>query len=108
VVPDFERVHRELGRPNVTLLLLWNEYADRCRASGGVPYQYSFFNEQDRRWVKGTSINCVGLLVCGGRGLGWCVAAGVVVGDGPGIGRRVVCVSPCRGHVGGSGWLGAC
>ncbi|MDR0284829.1 MAG: IS21 family transposase, partial [Propionibacteriaceae bacterium] len=54
VVPDFERVHRELGRPNVTLLLLWNEYADQCRASGGAPYQYSFFNEQYRRWVKST------------------------------------------------------
>lgn len=52
--PDFEHVHRELGRPSVTLLLLWNEYVARCRASGEVPYQYSFFNEQYRRWVAST------------------------------------------------------
>ena len=35
VAPDFEHVHRELGRPSVTLLLLWNEYVAACRASGG-------------------------------------------------------------------------
>ncbi len=51
-VPDFEHVHRELARPSVTLLLLWNEYVAKCRESSGVPYQYSFFNEQYRRWVK--------------------------------------------------------
>lgn len=54
VAPDFEYVHRELGRPSVTLLVLWNEYVAKCRASGGVPYQYSFFNEQYRRWMKAT------------------------------------------------------
>lgn len=53
-VPDFEHVHRELSRPSVTLLLLWNEYVARCRHSGEVPYQYSFFNEQYRRWAKAT------------------------------------------------------
>lgn len=52
--PDFEHVHRELARPSVTLLLLWNEYVAGCRQSGQVPYQYSFFNEQYRRWVKAT------------------------------------------------------
>jgi transposase len=52
--PDFELVHRELGRPSVTLLLLWNEYVARCRQSGEVPYQYSFFNVQYRRWAKTT------------------------------------------------------
>ena len=54
VAPDFEHVHRELARPSVTLLLLWNEYVAACRASGGVPYRYSFFNEQYRRWVAST------------------------------------------------------
>ncbi|MDI9627029.1 MAG: hypothetical protein QM286_00510 [Acidobacteriota bacterium] len=38
VAPDFEVVHRELGRPSVTLLVLWNEYVAKCRAEGGVPY----------------------------------------------------------------------
>ncbi|WP_139415675.1 hypothetical protein [Agromyces laixinhei] len=52
--PDFEYVHHELGRPSVTLLLLWNEYVARCRQTGEVPYQYSFFNEQYRRWAKAT------------------------------------------------------
>src|SRR5659263_214926 len=52
--PDFVYVHRELGRPSVTLLVLWNEYVATCRATGEVPYQYSFFNEQYRRWVKAT------------------------------------------------------
>ena len=52
--PDFEHVHRELARPSVTLLLLWNEYVAKCRETGEVPYQYSFFNEQYRRWVKAT------------------------------------------------------
>ena len=55
VTPDFEHVHRELARPSVTLLLLLcNEYVAACRASGGVPYRYSFFNEQYRRWVAST------------------------------------------------------
>ena len=52
--PDFVYVHRELGRPSVTLLVLWNEYVATCRSNGTVPYQYSFFNEQYRRWVKAT------------------------------------------------------
>jgi transposase len=51
VAPDFAYVHRELARPGVTLLLLWNEYVAACRAGAGVPYRYSFFNEQYRRWV---------------------------------------------------------
>lgn len=54
VAPDFEHVHREMARPSVTLLLLWNEYVARCRAEGGVPYRYSFFAEQYRRWVTQT------------------------------------------------------
>ena len=53
-VPDFEQVHRELARPSVTLLLLWNEYVAKCRQTGQVPYQYSFFNEQYRRWMTST------------------------------------------------------
>lgn len=53
-VPDFEHVHRELARPSVTLLLVWNEYVAACRQAGQVPYQYSFFNEQYRRWVAAT------------------------------------------------------
>jgi transposase len=57
VAPDFVHVHRELGRPSVTLLVLWNEYVAGCRAAGQVPYQYSFFNEQYRRWMKATGVS---------------------------------------------------
>jgi transposase len=52
--PDFEYLHKELSRTGVTLLLLWNEYANRCRLSGEAPYQYSFFCEQYRFWAKAT------------------------------------------------------
>lgn len=52
VRPDFSKIHQELARPNTTLLLLWNEYAARCRAEDGAPYQYSFFCEQYRRWAQ--------------------------------------------------------
>jgi transposase len=52
--PDFEWVHKELGRTGVTLLLLWNEYAIKTRQRGGVPYQYSFFCEKYRAWAQVT------------------------------------------------------
>lgn len=52
--PDFEYIHRELSRPSVTLLLLWNEYVATCRASSEVPYQYSSFNKLYRRWAAST------------------------------------------------------
>jgi len=52
MAPDFDEVHRELAKPKVTLLLVWNEYVSKCREAGGVPYQYSFFAEQYRRWAQ--------------------------------------------------------
>jgi len=54
MVPDFDEVHRELAKPKVTLLLVWNEYVSKCRQAGEIPYQYSFFCEQYRRWVQVT------------------------------------------------------
>ncbi|MCL1897869.1 MAG: IS21 family transposase [Micrococcales bacterium] len=50
--PDFEKVHAELARPNVTLQLVWNEYASLTRVHGQVPYQYSTFTEHYRRWAQ--------------------------------------------------------
>ncbi len=38
--PDFEYVHRELGRPSVTLLVLWNETCQLPRHGRGAD-QYS-------------------------------------------------------------------
>jgi transposase len=54
VQPDYTYIHNELARPNVTLLILWNEYANRCRQADETPYQYSFFCEQYRRWAHKT------------------------------------------------------
>ena len=44
--PDWAHVHRELGRPGVTLALLWEEY--RAAEPGG--YQYSRWCELYRAW----------------------------------------------------------
>ena len=49
--PDWVVVHRELRRPGVTLMLLWDEY--RGAAPGG--YQYSRWCELYRSWEAGLS-----------------------------------------------------
>ncbi len=54
VEPDLVEVHRELARPNVTLQLLWGEYAVRARDEDGVPYSYQRFTHLYRQWVKVT------------------------------------------------------
>jgi transposase len=54
VAPDLAEVHRELARPNVTLQLLWGEYAVRVRDHGGIPYSYQRFTHLYRQWVKVT------------------------------------------------------
>ena len=54
VAPDLEAVHREMARPNVTLQLLWGEYAVRVRDGGGIPYSYQRFTHLYRQWVKVT------------------------------------------------------
>ena len=52
--PDFEHIPTEMGSPNTTLLLLWTEYAAKCRDAGLAPYAYSYFHEQYRRWIQNT------------------------------------------------------
>jgi transposase len=46
--PDWQYVHDELKRPNVTLALLWEEY--RGKDTNG--YQYSYFSELYLIWKK--------------------------------------------------------
>ena len=53
-VPDFQWIHKELARKGVTLTLLWEEYSERVRASGGIPYMYTQFCEKYRRWARVT------------------------------------------------------
>jgi transposase len=46
-VPDWAAVHQELRRPDVTLMLLWEEY----RASDPQGFAYSWFCEHYRAWA---------------------------------------------------------
>ena len=43
VIPDYERIHKELLRHGVTLRLLWEEYVDACHEAKQPPYMYSQF-----------------------------------------------------------------
>jgi transposase len=45
--PDWAALHREMRRPGVTLMLLWQEY----RANHPQGYAYSWFCEHYRVWV---------------------------------------------------------
>lgn len=40
---DFEYIHKELAKPNVTLSLLHHEYEARSRANNAIPYSYRSF-----------------------------------------------------------------
>ena len=42
-VPDYQYIHEELAKKGVTLTLLWEEYCEKVRATGGVPYMYTQF-----------------------------------------------------------------
>ena len=45
--PDWALVHRELRRPNVTLMLLWEEYCD----ANSECFSYSWFCERYKEWA---------------------------------------------------------
>lgn len=40
---NFEYIHKELAKPNVTLSLLHHEYEAECRANNKIPYSYRSF-----------------------------------------------------------------
>jgi transposase len=42
-MPDFEYIHKEMGKSGVTLSLLWVEYCEECRNSGQIAYQSTQF-----------------------------------------------------------------
>ncbi len=46
-IPDWQQIHRELGRKHVTLDLLWNEY----KLSEPEGYGYSWFCKHYERWA---------------------------------------------------------
>ena len=49
--PDYENVHKELGRTGVTLKLLWEEYQDRCREEEILPVGYTKFCDGYRQFT---------------------------------------------------------
>ena len=53
-MPDYEEVHKELQKPNVTLMLLWQEYALKCRQCGELPYQETQFRKYYHEWAEQT------------------------------------------------------
>jgi len=50
-LPDYERVHRELSKPGVTQLLLWEEYCGKCREEGTIPYRLTQFKKRYREYA---------------------------------------------------------
>jgi len=53
-MPDYEHIHRELGKSGVTLKLLWVEYCEECRRRGQLPYQSTQFNKYYGDYVRQT------------------------------------------------------
>lgn len=49
--PDYAEIHSELSKSGVTMSLLWNEYCDKCKANGRIPYMYSQFCQRYREYV---------------------------------------------------------
>jgi len=50
--PDYQYVHKELAKDNVTLSLLWSEYCESCRSEGSVPYMYTQYCDKYRKWAR--------------------------------------------------------
>ncbi|MBT2733157.1 IS21 family transposase [Carnobacterium sp. ISL-102] len=50
--PDWEKIHKELQKKNVTLKLLHIEYAQYARNGGKVPYAYRTFAEKYGKYAK--------------------------------------------------------
>ncbi len=42
-LPDFDYIHKEMAKPNITLSLLHHEYVTECRANHKLPYAYRTF-----------------------------------------------------------------
>jgi transposase len=51
-MPDYEYVHAELAKPNVTLKLLWEEYVVQCRANGDRFYMETQFRQYYHKFAR--------------------------------------------------------
>ena len=52
LAPDFAVVHQELKRAGVTLMLLWEEYAQAVSGTGALAYKYTSFCIKYREFAK--------------------------------------------------------
>jgi transposase len=50
--PDYQYIHNELAKDNVTLTLLWSEYCESCYAEGLTPYMSTQFCDKYRKWAR--------------------------------------------------------
>ena len=50
--PDYEYIHRELAKDNVTLTLLWSEYCESCHSEGKIPYMTTQFYDKYSKWAR--------------------------------------------------------
>lgn len=50
--PDWEFVHKELQKKNMTLKLLHTEYSEQSRLNGQIPYAYRTFAEKYGKYAK--------------------------------------------------------
>jgi transposase len=50
--PDYQYIHSELAKDNVTLTLLWNEYCESCYAERSTPYMSTQFCDKYRKWAR--------------------------------------------------------
>lgn len=49
--PNWQMIQDELGKKNVTLTLLWEEYRDECLTKGTVPYKRTAFGKHYAIWA---------------------------------------------------------
>ena len=50
--PDYQYIHNELAKDNVTLALLWSEYCESCYSEGSTPYMSTQFCDKYRKWAR--------------------------------------------------------
>ena len=53
---DHVRVDKEMGRPGVTMTVLWSEYCEAALSSGKEPYMYSAFCQKHRDWAVANKV----------------------------------------------------
>lgn len=49
---DFDYIHKELAKPNVTLSLLHHEYESNCRVNNKIPYSYRSYLRHYSRYAE--------------------------------------------------------